>query len=108
MNIRGMFSSIDISASGLSAQRKRMDAIAENIANVNTTRTDEGGPYRRRISVFREQPANATTARLKNDPTTKTEIEGTSKGHLKPFESYMQENRFFYNLLEQLLRSHQL
>jgi len=94
MNIRGMFSSIDISASGLSAQRKRMDAIAENIANVNTTRTDEGGPYRRRISVFTEQPANSSVARLKNDPTTKTQIESTSSSHLKPFESYMEENRF--------------
>lgn len=44
MAIRGVFSSIDISSTGLSAQRKRMTAIAENIANVGTTRTEEGDP----------------------------------------------------------------
>ncbi len=49
----GNFSSIDISASGLIAQRIRLDAIANNIANANTTRTVEGGPYRRQEVVFR-------------------------------------------------------
>ncbi len=41
-----------ISASALTAQRLRMDVIANNIANVNTTRTPDGGPYRRRRVVF--------------------------------------------------------
>jgi len=45
-------SSIDISASGLFAQRVRLDAIASNIANVNTTRTESGGPYRKQEVVF--------------------------------------------------------
>lgn len=49
----GNFSSIDISSSGLMAQRVRLDAIANNIANVNTTRTDAGGPYKRQEVVFR-------------------------------------------------------
>lgn len=49
----GSFSSIDISASGLFAQRVRLDAIANNIANANTTRTEQGGPYRRQEVVFR-------------------------------------------------------
>ena len=40
-------SSFDISASGMSAQRMRMDIAAENIANIDTTRTASGGPYRR-------------------------------------------------------------
>jgi len=48
----GSFSSIEISASGLSAQRMRMDTIASNIANANTTRTAEGGPYTRKMVVF--------------------------------------------------------
>lgn len=94
MNIRGMFSSIDISATGLSAQRRRMDAIAENISNVNTTRTAEGGPYRRRISVFSEAPANATVLHLEKDPTKKTDLASSDGTHLKPFENYMKENRF--------------
>lgn len=94
MNIRGLFSSIDISATGLSAQRRRMDAIAENIANVNTTRTPEGGPYRRRISVFSEEPADASVMHLQKDPTHKTDLESSNGAHLKPFENYMKENRF--------------
>ncbi|MGR6836164.1 flagellar basal body rod protein FlgC [Syntrophomonas erecta] len=46
-------SSIDISASGLTAQRLRMDTIANNMANVESTRTENGrGPYRRQVVVF--------------------------------------------------------
>lgn len=55
----GLFSSINIASSGLTAQRTRMDVIANNLANVNTTRTTEGGPFRRSRAVFRprvEQP----------------------------------------------------
>jgi len=48
----GSFSSIDISASGLYAQRKRLDVIAENIANATTTRTAKGGPYRKQEVLF--------------------------------------------------------
>ncbi|HEX2949678.1 MAG TPA: flagellar basal body rod protein FlgC [Armatimonadota bacterium] len=45
-------SSIDISASGLSAQRLRLDLIASNLANAETTRTSAGGPYKRLQAVF--------------------------------------------------------
>ena len=41
-----------ISGSGMSAQRQRMNTISSNIANINTTRTPEGGPYRRKDVVF--------------------------------------------------------
>jgi flagellar basal-body rod protein FlgC len=41
-----------ISGSGMSAQRARMNAISSNIANINTTKTPEGGPYRRKDVVF--------------------------------------------------------
>ena len=47
-----LFSSFEISGSGLSAQRLRMDTVSNNIANVNTTRTAEGGPYKRLRVVF--------------------------------------------------------
>ena len=47
--------SMDISASALTAQRVRMDVIAENIANINTTRTAEGEPYRRRYVVMQQR-----------------------------------------------------
>lgn len=45
-------SCFNISASGMSAQRLRMDIAAENIANIDTTRTETGGPYRRKDVVF--------------------------------------------------------
>ena len=47
-----LFSSFEISGSGLTAQRLRMDVIANNIANVNTTRTANGEPYQRAHVVF--------------------------------------------------------
>ncbi len=47
-----MFTGIDASASGLTAERLRMDVISNNIANANTTRTPQGGAYRRRYVVF--------------------------------------------------------
>jgi flagellar basal-body rod protein FlgC len=46
------FLGFDVSASGLTAQRLRMDVIANNIANVDTTRTPEGGPYKRQEVIF--------------------------------------------------------
>lgn len=48
------FNTMRISSSGLSAERLRMDTIASNIANVGTTRTEKGGPYRRKVAVFEE------------------------------------------------------
>ncbi len=48
----GMFRAIDTSATGLTAERLRMDVISNNIANVNTTRTEDGGPFRRQLVVF--------------------------------------------------------
>ena len=45
-----------ISGSGMAAQRARMNSISSNIANINTTRTPEGGPYRRKDVVFEAMP----------------------------------------------------
>ncbi len=55
-----VFGSLKISASSLFAQRLRMDVIANNVANVNSTRGEDGLPYRRQSVVFREQagPSN--------------------------------------------------
>jgi flagellar basal-body rod protein FlgC len=50
----GFFSALDVGASALTAQRIRMDTISENIANVNTTRTDDGTPYRRKAVIFEQ------------------------------------------------------
>ena len=55
MEVRGLFTSMDISATGLSAQRQRMNVIASNIANIHTTQTEDGGPYKRHITVMKER-----------------------------------------------------
>jgi len=49
----GLFSSLEVSGSALTAERQRADIIAANLANVETTRTAQGGPYRRQLAVFR-------------------------------------------------------
>lgn len=63
-------SSMDISASGLAAQRLRLDIIANNLANAETTRTPEGGPYRRLTPVFQTQPdgEGVTVTEVTTDP----------------------------------------
>jgi len=48
-------SGMDISASGLTAQRMRMDVISENIANIDTTRTEDGNPYTRKYVVLEDR-----------------------------------------------------
>jgi flagellar basal-body rod protein FlgC len=56
-----LFRNMEISASALTAERLRMDLISDNLANVNTTRTKEGGPYQRKVPVFMEVLDNYMT-----------------------------------------------
>ena len=63
MKIGRLLSGLDLSALGMRAQRQKMDAIAENIANRETSRTEKGGPYRRKIVRFKTGPQQ-TFARL--------------------------------------------
>ena len=51
----GLFQSFNISATGMTAERFRTDIISENIANINTTKTENGDPYRRKIVTFAEK-----------------------------------------------------
>ena len=55
----GMFDSMHVSASGLAAERLRMDVIAQNLANANSTRGPDGQPYRRHEVVFRSSDVGA-------------------------------------------------
>src|SRR5215813_9644456 len=72
----GLFDSMTIASQGMTAERTRLEVIASNLANSNTTRTAEGGPYKRRDVVFEstalEQPGSANTLG-------------------SPFESFLQE-----------------
>lgn len=54
-----LFKGMNINASGMSAERLRLDVISENIANANTTRTKEGGPYVRKNVIFTEKVSTA-------------------------------------------------
>ncbi len=62
-----VFNAMEIAASGLYAQRTRMNAIASNLANARTTRTEEGGPYRRLDPVFRAVTVDPS-AQVLGDP----------------------------------------
>lgn len=55
-----MFSAFNVNASGMTAQRLRMDIISENVANANTTRTENGTPYVRKIVTFATKGADKT------------------------------------------------
>jgi len=62
----GIFDTFSVNASGLTAERFRMDIIAENIANANTTRTSDGTPYVRKVVTFQEKEDTAFSSALKS------------------------------------------
>ena len=70
-------SAFTISASGLHAQQKRLQTISSNLANVESTRTPEGGPYRRRDVVFTAVPAGDSFNKLLQ----------SSSGGIRPYHS---------------------
>lgn len=72
----GYFSALNTSASALTAQRLRMDVISQNIANVNTTRTENGQPYRRKLVVFEEMNPDVPFSQYLN-AASKDKITGT-------------------------------
>jgi flagellar basal-body rod protein FlgC len=80
----GLFSSIRISSSGLAGQRSKMDVIAKNLANAETTRTAEGTPYKRQTVSFSEavaeKTANANLAARKSAAESKLSL--TNSRHL--------------------------
>jgi flagellar basal-body rod protein FlgC len=59
-----LFSAMTVSASGMAAERTRAELLVENLANAETTRTPEGGPYRRKDAVFASQPMTASFGSL--------------------------------------------
>jgi flagellar basal-body rod protein FlgC len=68
--------SLETSASGLYAQRKRMDIIASNLANIETTRTEKGGPYRRKMVVMRTKEMEQDFANMFDSSVKGVQIEG--------------------------------
>ncbi|HHY04519.1 MAG TPA: flagellar basal body rod protein FlgC [Thermoanaerobacterales bacterium] len=87
----GFFDTLNVSASGLTAQRLRLDVISDNIANVNTTRTSKGTPYRRKNVVFQERSKENNFKRLFSDAYSKNNSQGVrvisiKEDHITPFK----------------------
>ncbi|MEE3392251.1 MAG: flagellar basal body rod protein FlgC [Lachnospiraceae bacterium] len=90
----GVFSGMDISTTGMTAERTRLDIIAQNIANVNTTRDADGGVYRRKSVIFQEK------AYPSFDETLATATNGMVGGGVKVsriFEDNKSEVRMVYD-----------
>ncbi len=88
-----MLDSMEISSSGLSAQRTRMKTISSNIANVNTTRTPGGGPYRRKDAIFAAMPSHKSfleelTSQEKDDGTRHVKVVGIVEDSRPPKMKY--------------------
>lgn len=87
-----IFDSLDISGSGLSAQRRKLTSIASNLANVDTTRTDAGGPYKRRRVVMLEAPKMSKFSTMLNSEKSRlrrTEREHMLEGEPRPGEFFV-------------------
>lgn len=83
MKINANFSSFTTSAKGMSAQKRKMDLIAENIANSNTTRAEDGQAYKRKFMTF-EKKGNAFVS---NPAGISLAMRGSNSGHvLKPIQ----------------------
>ena len=84
MNI---FKAMEVSASGMTAQRQRLDVIAENLANVHTTRTPDGGPYKRKSVILGAQPTEDFDTLLQSPQKVEVlQIVESSKGMRSEYE----------------------
>ena len=85
-----LFGSLAVSASGMAAQRIRAAVLVENIANSETTRTPEGGPYRRKDAVFTSSPIVSDFAsQLDAQMQTGVQVQGISVDSRPPEKQYM-------------------
>lgn len=80
------FTSFDINASGMTAERYRMDIIAQNVANANTTRTENGTPYRRKSVVFQEKTGGVSFSGVFGSAVNKYQGKGVKV--VSTFEDY--------------------
>ena len=96
MSLIGLFTDLNISASGMRAQRIMQNTISSNLANVETTRTEKGGPYRRQFPVFAAD-SNQRDVRIVNQ---EIKLQGvtTQENHLPiPPLDFPRDKRFFGN-----------
>jgi flagellar basal-body rod protein FlgC len=85
-----LFSSLSVSASGMSAQRTRAELLVQNLANSETTRTPEGGPYRRKDAVFSvEDQSSPFSAVFQNEISTGVRVSDVVEDTRPPERRYM-------------------
>ena len=88
-----LFSALSVSASGMAAQRARAELLVENIANSETTRTPEGGPYRRKDAVFSsdyvQSPFATELEAQMGSPLTGVWVSGVSVDTREPEQRYL-------------------
>src|SRR6476619_406685 len=87
-----LFSVLSIGASGMAAQRARAEVLVENLANAETTRTPEGGPYRRKDVVFTAERASlpfSTVFRSEMEQPIGVEVSETIQDTREPEKRYM-------------------
>ncbi|MGA2147728.1 MAG: flagellar basal body rod protein FlgC [Bryobacteraceae bacterium] len=89
-----LFSALSVSASGMAAQRARAALLVENIANSETTRTPEGGPYRRKDAIFSSDEVGSAfgselDAQLGGNQLTGVRVSGISVDNSAPEKRYM-------------------
>lgn len=93
----GFFSAMNSSASGMTAQRLRMDTIAENIANANTTRTKTGGPYKRKTVVFEAKEGTTPFAQVLSE---KSKVFNQNNGGGVEVTAILEDNSGFDRVYE--------
>lgn len=85
-----LFSSLSVSASGMSAQRTRAELLVENLANAETTRTPEGGPYRRKDAVFAtESQTSPFSSVFQSEISTGVQVAGVVEDTREPDRRYI-------------------
>jgi flagellar basal-body rod protein FlgC len=85
-----LFASLSISASGMSAQRTRAELLVQNIANSETTRTPDGGPYRRKDAVFTsDEQVSPFSAVFQNELGTGVRVSEVVEDTSEPDRRYM-------------------
>ena len=89
-----LFSALSVSASGMAAQRTRAALLVENIANSETTRTPEGGPYRRKDAIFTTDTVGSSfgselAAEMTGNQLTGVRVSGVSVDNTPPEKRYL-------------------
>ena len=92
-----MFSAFNINASGLTAQRYRMDIISDNVANANTTRTADGTPYRRKVVTFEEKGGQTSFSKVLGQTSRAHGYTGTGVKVSGVYQDYKTEMNKVYD-----------